>query len=105
MGSRGRTPAGCRTSCWGNCARVFSQQGVRLTNELDAKVVKASYLTCFLFGYEFTDESKTAQISLRSYYYTKQATFVVTFSCDKDYYARNAEAVRLVLESLNTEGD
>ncbi|EEF61779.1 hypothetical protein [Pedosphaera parvula] len=84
---------------------IFAQTGINVTKELDSKVLNGAYLKCFLLAYEFTDETKVPQISFRTCYYTKSATFVITYSCEKDYYFKNRESVKKVLESLNNSGD
>jgi hypothetical protein len=84
---------------------IFAQVGVKVSRKLDSKLLDGRYLKCFLLAYEFTDETKTPQISLRTYYYTKSATFIVEFLCEKDYYDKNKDVIQMVVESLNTNVD
>ena len=86
-------------------APIMKQTGVTVTRSLDPKVIEGRHLSFFHFAYEFSDSSKVPQISLRSYYYTKAATFIATFSCEREYYERNKATVQTVLGSLNESGD
>jgi hypothetical protein len=76
--------------------------GYNVTKRHQSKIIQGRHLTYFLWAYEFTDESMAPRISLRSYYYTRSATFIVSFSCPKEYYDKNQERISTVLGSLNS---
>jgi hypothetical protein len=81
-------------------APAFKKLEVNITKKMDSEVAKGDSLSYFLLGYEFSDPTQVGQISLRSYYYTSQATVVITFSCDKDYHSKHFDMIRNILGSL-----
>jgi hypothetical protein len=81
---------------------ALPQFGITVTKRLDSQVLKGKYLYYFSLGYEYSDSTKVPKIAVRSYYYTKSGTFILSFTCDKDYFTRNIHSVETILGALNT---
>jgi len=80
----------------------FQQLGISITKKWPAKIRKGDYLSYFLWGYEFVDQEKVDKISLRAYYYTAEATFLLQVSCSKAEFDKKSREIGRVLDSLAT---
>lgn len=81
----------------------FEQIGISITKKWPAQVKKGDQLSYFLWAYEFEDGDDVPKISLRSYYYTSSATFLVQVLCTKSKFDQVAKEIGGVLDSLSTQ--
>lgn len=80
----------------------FQQLGISITKKWPARIKKGDHLSYFLWGYEFVDQEKVAKVSLRAYYYTAEATFLLQVSCSKAEFDKKSRELGGVLDSLAT---
>ncbi len=80
----------------------FQKLGISITKKWPAKIRKGDHLSYFLWGYEFVDQEKVDKVSLRAYYYTAEATFLLQVSCSKAEFDKNSRELGSVLDSLAT---
>lgn len=80
----------------------FQQLGISITKKWPAKIRRGDHLSYFLWGYEFVDQEKVSKVSLRAYYYTAEATFLLQVSCSKDEFDKHSRDLGDVLNSLET---
>ena len=78
----------------------FQRLGISITKKWPARIKKGDHLSYFLWGYEFVDHEKVAKVSLRGYYYTAQATFLLQVSCSKAEFDKKSGELGGVLDSL-----
>ncbi len=80
----------------------FQQLGILIKKKWPAQIRKGDHLSYFLWGYEFVDQEKVGKVSLRAYYYTAEATFLLQVSCSKAEFDKRSNELGRVLDSLAT---
>ena len=83
-------------------APQFARFGIEIQKKWPAEIREGTKLSYFLWGYEFVDGSKVPQVSLRAYYYTQKATFILGMSCHKTFFDANSKQLLATLASLET---
>lgn len=91
-----------RDTMFDQAGQQFQKLGISITKKWPAKIRKGDHLSYFLWGYEFVDQEKVEKVSLRAYYYTEKATFLLQVSCSKAEFDKNARELGGVLDSLAT---
>lgn len=83
-------------------ADQFTKLRISVTKKLPPEVKAGASLSYFLWGYEFVDDDKIPKVSIRAYYYTEAATFILGISCHKTYFDANSKTLYAALESFRT---